>query len=165
MARDARVEVREGTGDYRPCPYAPLSGTFECGKYGRVYGSMPQLLVDGTASWPFSVPATTVKPFKDGVSFRVTMLRRTRGTFVSAAWGRGARTTLQIDDGPVERVAAGQRLFELGPTPALRRFVVEIEPHTVTTSFGFVREESLDLDRESDVPAPPVSRTPAPSEE
>jgi hypothetical protein len=158
LAPDALVEVREGTGDYRPCPYAPFAGTFECGKYGRVYGSMPQLLVDGTASWPFSVPATTVKPFKDGVSFRVTMQRRTRGTFVSAAWGRGSRTTLRIDDGDTERITATQRLFDLGPALAMRRFVVEIEPRNTVTHFGFVREESLDLDRDTDVPKPPGTR-------
>jgi hypothetical protein len=155
LASDAAVIAREGSGDWRRCPYVPLAGTYECGLLGRVYGSMPQLLVDGTASWPFSVPATTVRPFKDGVTFRVTMRRKTRGKFESVAWGRGARVTLEIDAAPPMHIGPQQRTFDVGPEERLRTFTVEIEPHNALTSFGFVRQEALDLDRETDVPAPP----------
>jgi hypothetical protein len=121
---------------------------------------MPQLLVDDTASWPFSVPATLVKPFKDDVTFRITMQRRTRGSFVAGAWGRGSRVTLQIDDEAAQRIAPRQKTIDLGPELRSRRFIVEIEPHNSLTSFGFVRRESLDIDRETDVPSPPSAPVP-----
>jgi hypothetical protein len=154
LVADARAFAQVPNGPWQRCHFDVWSATYECGELGRVQGSLPQILNDHGASWGFIVPATVVTPYRNDVTFRVEMSRVIGGKLIAGVWGHGGRAAIDIDDGLPVGVTA-QMEINLDDTPREHHFGLTIGTRGTPVSLALVRADALDVDRTSDVPAPP----------
>lgn len=160
LVGDAQVRFLAGGEPPRDCPFRWQSGFFECGvEYGRVGAGHLPAINDGTASWPFVVPAVRFFPSAKLGLFEVRLRRRASGVWLAGGWGNVEGSWLTIDGRAPLELDLSTRTVDLGTELAPHDFVVTAAATGVGRMGGvaFVAQRALDRERLDDVPwAPPT---------
>ena len=141
---------------FTPCERIGWAGYADCGRAGRVGGTMSSLVGHEVFSWPWAAPAIVVQPRTEPAYFRVEMVRTLAGTYQAAAFGERATFRITLDED--REITVGRVITEIELAEEPRPYRIEVEVTTTTLKPAFiamVRPKAIGW--EQDIPEPPES--------
>ena len=141
---------------FTPCERIGWAGYADCGRAGRVGGTMSALLGNEVFSWPWAVPALVFTSRTEPAYFEVEMVRTLGGTYEASAFGEGASFRITLDD--EREIAVGRASTEIELAEAPRVYRIEIEATLTKRKPAYIamaRKEPIA--REQEIPEPPDS--------
>ena len=141
---------------FTPCERIGWAGYADCGRAGRVGGTMSSLVGHEVFSWPWAAPAIVFTPRSEPAHFEVEMVRTLAGTYQAASFGERATFRITLDDDREITVGRVITEIELPETPRAYRLKIEVTTTTLKPAFiGMVRPKAIGW--EQDIPEPPES--------